>query len=110
MGSKYFLHIESDYTDGDVLAHSFGDLDEISYLAKRRIKELTGSSDRVSVKLVEVDSFGDAASGKREVTSFTGDADTAAVVLKRKLAAERAEQQTPYYGPEAEAVIADESV
>lgn len=95
MGSStYFLSISRD-SDGEPLALAYGDLAEVTYLAKRQIKELTGSSDSVSVRLVETEAIGqldedsEPTDVKRTVTSFTGEGDDAAALLKRKLARER---------------------
>jgi len=103
--STYFLriakHSGTDNPDAP-LAFAYGDLDEISYIARRRIKTLDGSAGTFTIRLIEThdDAVGQPApDAVREVTAFTGEGDTAALVLKRKLAAERAEQanadQTP---------------
>lgn len=99
MSSVYFLYTGNEHA---TTAFAFGDLDEISYIARRRIAEMNGKDGQVTVKLLELKSashLGDLADDnvppsdaiKREVTVFTGDQDTAALVLKRRLAAERAE-------------------
>jgi len=96
--STYFLRIAKQDGNGDPstpLAFAYGDLDEITYIARRRIKTLTGSTETYSIRLIETydDTIGQPApDATREITAFTGDGDTAALVLKRKLAAERAEQ------------------
>ncbi len=68
---------------------------------------MTSGTDTVRVKLIEIDAeeIGTldednspaSVAVRREVTVFEGDADTAALVLKRRLAAERKQQseQTP---------------
>lgn len=97
----YFLYIGN--TDR-ATAFAFGDLDEINYIGRRHVKALEGGTQIVTVKLLELKSANflgtldhetnepHESAVKREVTAFTGDADTAALVLKRRLAAERAEQ------------------
>lgn len=99
----YFLYTGNEHA---TTAFAFGDLEEISYIARRRIAEMNGKQGNVTVKLLELKSavgLGnlDEETGaphahaiKREVTAFTGDQDTAALVLKRRLAAERAEAKT----------------
>ena len=98
----YFLYTGNEHA---TTAFAFGDLEEISYIARRRIAEMNGKDGQVTVRLLELKSaavLGEldyenrqeqppAANVKREVTAFTGDQDTAALVLKRRLAAERAE-------------------
>lgn len=99
MTSTYFLRIVQDSAP---IAFAYGDLDEISYIARRRIKVLDGSTETFSIRLIET-SAGDIGQSEpstvREVTAFTGDGDTAALVLKRKLAAERAEQANADQAP-----------
>ncbi len=98
-GSKYFLSIHN-MTRSQQTAFAFGDLTEITFIARRRIAEMNGGSDAMSVRLVEIsaDEIGSLTDDneptivKREVTTFEGDADTAALVLKRRLAAERKQQ------------------
>lgn len=101
----YFLYTGNEHA---TTAFAFGDLEEISYIARRRIAEMNGKDGQVTVKLLELKSAAYFAhleergengeqsvpptdAIKREVTAFTGDQDTAALVLKRRLAAERAE-------------------
>ncbi len=95
----YFLYTGNEHA---TTAFAFGDLEEISYIARRRIAEMNGKQGNVTVKLLELKSAADFGhlneydapatdAIKREVTAFTGDQDTAALVLKRRLAAERAE-------------------
>ncbi len=109
--SQYFLDIYNS-SAAKQTAFAFGDLAEITFIARRRIAEMNGKGDTMRVKLVEIEpgeigSFGkfedlDAESGpivKREVAVFEGDADTAAQALKRKLAAEKKQQQEGADGP-----------
>lgn len=95
----YFLYTGN---ENQTTAFAFGDLEEISYIARRRIAEMNGKDGQVTVKLLELKSTSDLGhlneydapatdAVRREVTAFTGDQDTAALVLKRRLAAERAE-------------------
>jgi hypothetical protein len=102
MDSTYFLNITNEEPAERTEAFAFGDLTEVSFIARRRIVDMVGSAEQYSVTLVEItpDNIGvlDNANQvpgtgvKRTVTSFQGDGDTAAVVLKRKLAAERKQQ------------------
>lgn len=105
MSGVYFLYTGNEHA---TTAFAFGDLEEISYIARRRIAEMNGKDGQITVKLLELKSaavLGDLAERdteyrfeppadnvKREVTAFTGDQDTAALVLKRRLAAERSQQ------------------
>ncbi len=101
-GSQYFLDIYNS-SAGQQTAFAFGDLAEVTFIARRRIAEMNGKGDTMRVKLVEIEDgeigtlfYDDTemrrAAVKREVTVFEGDADTAALVLKRRLAAEKKQQ------------------
>ncbi len=100
-GSKYFLSVHN-MTLSRQTAFAFGDLTEVTFIARRRIAEMNGGSDSMRVQLIEIEisEIGSLTGDntppvdvvKREVTVFEGDADTAALVLKRRLAAERKQQ------------------
>jgi len=91
--SMYLLRITSAETE-QITSLAYGNLAEITFIAKRQIKELTGSSDQYVVRFVEVEYVGQDAesNGKRTVTQLAADGDTVAAVLKRKLAAEKRQQ------------------
>jgi hypothetical protein len=89
-GSTYFLQV-ADFGSGEILAYVHGDLDVIGYVGKRAIKAI--QDDRqYAIQLAETQQIGPGQDFKRTVTEFTGDGDIAATVLKKKLAAERAQQ------------------
>ncbi len=100
--SQYFLDIYNS-SAAKQTAFAFGDLAEVTFIARRRIAEMNGKGDTMRVKLVEIEpgEIGTVEDNnsvpdqyvKREVTVFEGDADTAALVLKRRLAAEKKQQQ-----------------
>lgn len=106
--STYFLTIEDESAnggDGQTIAFAYGDLTEVSFIAKRRIKQMEAAgANTFSVRfaeltdasalglLSETDGSLEPDGVRRDVTSFTGDGGTAAIVLKRKLAQEKAEQ------------------
>jgi hypothetical protein len=102
MTSTYFLEIDN-RGQSKIEAFAYGDFAEVNFIARRRIAAMTGSTEDYAVTLVEVESDKVGAldgdnqpfdgTVKRTVTAFQGDGDTAAVVLKRKLAAERKEQE-----------------
>ncbi len=99
-GSQYFLDIYNSSAARQT-AFAFGDLAEVTFIARRRIAEMNGKGDTMRVRLVEIepdeigslDDDNGPRSYVREVAVFEGDADTAAQALKRKLAAEKKQQQ-----------------
>lgn len=102
----YFLSIED---NGDTVVLAYGDLDEINFIGRRRAAALALSAHEFTVRLADVGRI-DGGQGaradipadiKRVITEFSGDGDTAAVVLKRKLAAER-RQAIELVGPGTE--------
>ena len=93
-GSTYFLKIADAETE-HLRALAYGNLAEVSFVAKRHIKELNGSDQPILLRFTEVtfvgapDGTGDT---KRVITSIAADGDTVAGALKRKLAAEKRQQ------------------
>lgn len=122
MSSKYFLSITktSGEQGAEHLAFAYGDLEEVNFIARRQLQGLIGSEEKFVVYLVETDAasvgaIGDdslpqSATVQREVTSFAGDGDTAAVVLKRKLAAERKQAADAAQSTEPEPELPDTEV
>jgi hypothetical protein len=92
MTTIYHIDIESvsgdEISDGNrSLASAFGDLDTISYIAKKAVKEIEGADGSFSLTLDEVNGFGGTA--VRKVVALTADADVVVTVLKGKLTSER---------------------
>jgi bifunctional ADP-heptose synthase (sugar kinase/adenylyltransferase) len=121
MSSTYFLDIHNE-SQGRTTAFAYGKLAEISLIGKNRVAEMKDSTDRFVVAFVEITQDGVAIlddnndphvnAVKREVTMYTGDGATAALVLKAKLAAERKQQQDAQLAetPEDSAEIVDSNL
>jgi hypothetical protein len=92
--NTYFLKVAKADTE-ELLALAYGTLAEVAFVAKRQIKELSGSEEGYLLRFTEV-SFIGAPDGsndtKRTITSIAADGDTISAALKRKLAAEKKAQ------------------
>lgn len=90
--TTYFLKVANADTE-ELTALAYGNLAEIAAVAKRQIKELSGSSETYLVRLTEVAYIGvPDGEQKRTLTSLSAEGDAVAFLLKRKLAAEKKEQ------------------
>jgi hypothetical protein len=76
-----------------VLAHAYGPITVLSYIANFAVKALGALPAERSVSVSVLEHTGDGET--RSLVEFTGDADTAAVVLKTKVAKVRARVGTP---------------
>jgi len=91
MSNVYFLKVAKADTE-ELTALAYGNLAEVTSVAKRQIRELAGSSDEYLLRFVQVEFIGQpdgAVSGQRTISSIAADGDTISAALKRKLAAEK---------------------
>jgi hypothetical protein len=91
MPSTYFLKLAKADTE-ELLALAYGNLAEVSFVAKRHIKELANTEGEYLLRFTEVSRVGGvdgSADTVRVVTSISADGDTVSNALKRKLAAEK---------------------
>jgi hypothetical protein len=89
MTTTYFIRLAD--ADNKTLTLGFGDVKLMSYVATSAQRLLKGMKDtQVNVTVVETEN--PEADATRTVTSFTGDAGTAGIVLKARVAQERKEQ------------------
>lgn len=92
--NKYLVTIApvSDENEtGEHVTFAWGDFGVMNYAAKSGLKEIAGQTGDFRARIVEVESVG-SEDEKRSVVSITGDAETVAVVVKRKIANEKKEQ------------------
>lgn len=85
---SYVLRIEEANSERPVVLAA-GSLGLVSYAAREGIKAINGSESEFSAFLAETTEVG--GEEKRVVTRVTGDADVVAVVVKKKISKERAE-------------------
>jgi CMP-2-keto-3-deoxyoctulosonic acid synthetase len=85
--TKYLVTIEDVDADESVTL-AYGSFPVVNFAAKAGMKEIDGKTGTFSGRVVEVEQVGDD-TPKREVVSVQGDAETVAIVLKRKIANER---------------------
>jgi CMP-2-keto-3-deoxyoctulosonic acid synthetase len=88
--SKYLVTIAAVESD-EYVTFAYGDFAVMNFAAKAGLKEIDGKSGDFSARVVEVEAIG-TEDEKRTVVSVQGDAETVAVVLKKKVARERKEQ------------------
>jgi hypothetical protein len=117
MTTIYHIDIESVSGDDELsdanrhrqLASAFGDLDTMSYIAKKAVKEIEGADGSFSLVLDEVNGFG--GTTIRKVVALTADADVVVTVLKGKLTSERKAGKTAAeegLGEKTEAPVTEE--
>lgn len=92
-------HIGIEDADGEAYADAHGSLGVISYVSKEVAKEVEADSSLITVKLTETD--GIRGEAKRTVLAITADGETAAVMLKRRITAERKAGKTAEPAPES---------
>lgn len=85
--TTYFLTI-ADVENDEFVSQAYGEFPEMNFVAKAGLKRIAGKTGDFSARIVEVERVGDE-DAKRTVTSITGDAETVAVVVKKKIATER---------------------
>ncbi len=104
--SKYLVTLASVEKD-EFVTYAYGDFKVMNFAAKAGLAEIANESGDFSARIVEVENVG-SPDEKRTVVSVQGDAETVAVVVKKKIARERKEQ-TGETG-DAPAESADETV
>lgn len=87
MSSTYLVTIDD--VDGDeAVTFAYGQFPLMNFAAKAGLKEIADKTGTFSARVVEVEQVG-TDEAKRTVVSVQGDAETVAVVVKRKIANER---------------------
>lgn len=90
--NKYLVTI-SEVENDEYVAFAYGTFPVANFATKDALKEINGKPGDFSAKIVEVEAIG-TEDEKRTVVSVTGDAETVAVVVKKKMANERKQYQT----------------
>jgi hypothetical protein len=90
MDSKYLITVQNVET-GEYVANAYGSFGVMNFAAKDALKSIKDASDDFAARVVEVEAIG-TEDEKRSVVSVQGDWETVTVVLKKKLARERKEQ------------------
>ncbi len=85
--NKYLVTI-SEVDADEYVAFAYGTFPVANFATKDALKEINGKAGDFSAKIVEVEAIG-TEDEKRTVVSVTGDAETVAVVVKKKMANER---------------------
>ena len=88
--TNYHIEIESvpsSGTPGKKIASAFGDLEIVSYIGRKAVKELDGKTGTFSLTLNRVDGIG--GNVVSEVVSLTAGAKVVTTVLKTELTSER---------------------
>lgn len=91
--NKYLVTI-SDVSTDEYVAFAYGDFATMNFATKRALAAIKDATGDFSGRIVEVEAIG-TEDEKRTVVSVTGDVETVAVVMKRKIARERKEQSEP---------------
>lgn len=87
--TNYLITI-ADETNDSFVAHGYGDFSAMRFLAKSGLAAIDGKDGDFRARVVEVEEIGvEPADNARVVCSVGGDAETVAVVLKKKIATER---------------------
>lgn len=107
MSTVYLATLSNVETD-EFVTFAYGEFPTMKFAVTAGLKKIDGATGDYSARIVEVENIGEQ-DEKRTVTSITGDAETVAVVVKRKVASERkqylAETGAPADAPEADASV-----
>jgi len=103
--SKYLVTVSAVESD-EYVAFAYGDFAVMNFASKSALAAIKDAAGDFSARIVEVEAIG-TEDEKRTVVSVQGDAETVAVVVKKKIARERKEQNPA--GDSAETVETGET-